>query len=718
MKKNNETKILDQPLQFLKGVGPKRAAVLKKCGLETIWDAINYFPFRQEDRRKIKHIRDVKDEEFVTVYGFVESIAVKKTKNNKKIVQVAIRDASGSIYGVWFNQPWMKDKFSEGQKILFSGKASFFKFISISNPSVEFLPDDFFPDDYEGTLIPIYKLTEEIKAYAMRNTIHAALDAGLYEIEEYLPEKVIKQFGFMPIREAYKIIHSYHCSLEDFSPQNIFKAKQRLIIDEFFVIAMGLLLKRKQSEQLPYKIHHKKPGKILKSFLKALPFDLTSAQKKVLKEIKENMLEKKPMNRLLQGDVGSGKTVVAICSMLIALESGYQAAIMAPTEVLARQHFKTISKFLKKFPIKIQVLTGSTKTKERRKILKSLKDGEPQIIIGTHALIQKEVEISKLGLGVIDEQHKFGVMQRNKLRNQIEQTDVLVMTATPIPRSLALTVYGDLTISVLDELPGGRKPIKTYVIRENILPRVWKFIHKEVNAGHQAYIVYPLIDESEKMPLKPATEMYEKLSKKIFPDLKIGIVHGRIPADEKEKVMLEFKSGNIDVLVSTTVIEVGIDVPNATVMVIEEAHRFGLAQLHQLRGRIGRGADASYCILVDSTPPIKPFKNKKDAHQPELIETNTNSRLAVMAETTDGFRIAEEDLKIRGPGEFFGINQTGIPALKLADLIKNEEELRLAKHLAETLLEYKESLKPQTKNAIRERLHHAFGSTIRGIDAG
>ncbi len=718
MKENKDIDILNQPLQFLKGVGPKRATALKKCGVETIWDAINYFPFRHEDRREIKHIRDVKDEEFATVYGFVESIAVKKTKAFKKIVQVAIRDASGAIYGVWFNQPWMKDKFSEGQKVLFSGKVSIFKYPSISNPSVEILPDDFFPDEYEGTIIPIYKLTEEIKAFAMRNTIHAALEAGLPEIFEYFPEKVMKQFSFMTLQEAYKIIHSYHCSPDQFSPQNIFKARQRLIVDEFFVIAMGLLLKRKRSEHLPYKIHHKNPGNILKSLLKSLPFRLTTAQKKVLKEIKENMLANKPMNRLLQGDVGSGKTVVAICAMIIAIESGYQAAIMAPTEVLARQHFKTISKFLENLPIKIQILTGNTKTKERREILKSLADGKPQIIIGTHALIQKGVEMSNLGLGVIDEQHKFGVMQRNKLRDQAEQTDVLVMTATPIPRSLALTVYGDLTISVLDELPGGRKPIKTYVIREDVLPRVWKFIRKEVNAGHQAYIVYPLIDESEKMPLKPATEMHEKLSKKIFPDLKIGLVHGRIPADEKENVMQDFKSGKIDVLVSTTVIEVGIDVPNATVMVIEEAHRFGLAQLHQLRGRIGRGAASSYCILVDSTPNLKPFKNKKNLHQLELIETNTNSRLAVMAETTDGFRIAEEDLKIRGPGEFFGIDQTGLPALKLADLLKNEEELRLARHLADTLLEYKESLKPETRKAIRERLHHAFGSTIRGIDAG
>jgi len=718
MSENKETDILNQPLQFLNGVGPKRAAALKQCGLETVWDAVNYFPYRHEDRREIKHIKDVKNEEFATVYGFVESIAVKKTRARKKIVQVAIKDASGIIYGVWFNQPWMKDKFTEGRKVLFSGKVSLAQFPSMNNPSVEILPDDFFPDEYEGSLIPVYRLTEEIKAYAMRNVIHAALEAGLSEIQEYFPEKVMKQFSFMNLQEAYKIIHSYHCSAEQLSPQNIFKARQRLIVDEFFVIAMGLLLKRKRSEQLPYKIKHKPPGKILENFLKILPFTLTAAQKKVLKEIKENMLANKPMNRLLQGDVGSGKTVVALSAMIMAVESGYQAAIMAPTEVLARQHFKTVSLFLHSVPIKIHLLTGNTKTKERKEILKSLSEGEPQIIIGTHALIQKKVEIPKLGVAIIDEQHKFGVMQRNKLRDQAEQTDVLVMTATPIPRSLALTVYGDLTISVLDELPEGRKPIKTYVIREDVLPRVWNFIRKEVNAGHQAYIVYPLIDESEKMPLKPATAMYEHLCKNVFPDLNIGLVHGRVSTDEKENVMRDFKSGKIDVLVATTVIEVGIDVPNATIMVIEEAHRFGLAQLHQLRGRIGRGADSSYCILVDNSLSFEPLKNKSQPLQPELIETNKNSRLAVMAETTDGFRIAEEDLKIRGPGEFFGIDQTGLPSLKIAELLKNEEELRLARHLADTLLEYKDSLKLETRKAIRERLHLAFGSTIRGVDAG
>jgi len=714
--------VLDSSIQFLKGVGPKKADALKKCGVSTVWDALNYFPYRHEDRRKIIHIRDVENGEFVTVYGLVDSIASRRMRNRKSLVQVSIKDASGVIYGVWFNQRWMKDKFKKGQKVLFSGKAQISPSLQINNPAVEILPEDFFPEDYEGTLIPIYRLTEEINALAMRKVIHAALSRGLSYVEEYLPEKVLKQFSIMPLREAYKIIHSYDCPAEKLTEQNIAVARRRLVIDEFFVIAMGLLMKRRRTEQLPYNLHHKKPGNLVKDFIKNLSFNLTGAQKKVLKEIFDDLVKNKPMNRLLQGDVGSGKTIVALIAMLTAVDSGYQAAIMAPTEVLARQHFKTISNQLLGTGVKINILTGSTKAKPRREIFESLENGDPQIIIGTHALIQAGVNIPKLGLAVIDEQHKFGVMQRNQLRGESDQIDVLVMTATPIPRSLALTVYGDLTISTIDEMPKGRLPIKTHVILPERLPRVWEFIRKQANLGRQAYIVYPLIDESDKLPLKPAIAMYEKLKNEIFPDLKIGLVHGRVKADEKEIVMNSFREGNTDVLVSTTVIEVGIDVPNATVMVIEEAHRFGLAQLHQLRGRIGRGGETSYCVLVNNEPDDRPvwekYKKNNEPVQQDLIETTSNSRLAIMAETNDGFRIAEEDLKIRGPGEFFGIEQTGLPALKIANIISDKEELKLSRHIADTLYQYRDTLKTETREKIRHRLYRAFGKTIRGVDAG
>ena len=714
--------VLDSSIQFLKGVGPKRASALKKCGVSTVWDALNYFPYRHEDRRKIIHIRDVKNGEFVTVYGLVDTIASRRMRNRKTLVQVSIKDASGYIYGVWFNQKWMKDKFKEGQKVLFSGKAQTSPSLQITNPSVEILPEDFFPEDYEGTLIPIYRLTEEINALAMRKVIQAALERGLPFIEEYLPEKVLKQFLIMPLREAYKIIHSFDYPAEELTEQNIAFARRRIVIDEFFVIAMGLLMKRRRTEQLPYLIHHKEPGKLVKDFIKNLDFTLTSAQKKVSREIADDLVKNKPMNRLLQGDVGSGKTIVALIAMLTAIEGGYQAALMAPTEVLARQHFKTISNQLRGTGVEIHVLTGSTKVKERREINESIASGKPQIIIGTHALIQAKVKIPKLGLAIIDEQHKFGVMQRNQLRGEVEQIDVLVMTATPIPRSLALTVYGDLSISTIDEMPKGRIPIKTYVIRPERLPRVWDFIRKQVKSGRQAYVVYPLIDESDKLPLKPAAAMYKKLKTDIFPDLRVGLVHGRVKADEKENVMNDFREGKIDILVSTTVIEVGIDVPNATVMVIEEANRFGLAQLHQLRGRIGRGGEVSHCILVnnekDEQPVWEKYKKNKEPVQQNLLETTSNSRLAIMAETNDGFRIAEEDLKIRGPGEFFGIEQTGLPALKIANLIGDEEELRLSRHIADTLYQYRDTLKPETREKIRNRLHRAFGKTIRGVDAG
>lgn len=712
--------VLAQPVQFLKGVGPKRAAALRRCGIHTVWDAVNYFPFRHEDRRALTLVRDVKDDAFVTVYGIIDSVDARQTRKFKTIVQVGLKDRTGALYGTWFNQPWMADKFTVGQKALFTGKAQLRPYPAISNPSVELLPDDFSPEEYEGTLTPVYRLTEELHARTMRQTIHAALAVALPLIEEYLPEKVQRQCDLLALPEAYKIIHAYECSREQMTPAMLQRARRRLVLDEFFVIAMGLLLKRRRTEQLPYSVRHKPPGELVRALLKRLPFHLTAAQQRVLKEIKEDLLAPTPMNRLLQGDVGSGKTIVALLAALMAIEGGYQVALMVPTEILAQQHYRAITALLEGVPVEVRLLTGSTRRAERQAVVAEIESGMPLLVIGTHALIQSGVQFTRLGLAIIDEQHKFGVMQRNRLRDQAEQTDVLVMTATPIPRSLALTVYGDLSVSRIDELPAGRKPVKTYVVRPERLPRVWAFVRKEVRAGHQAYIVYPLIDESDQLPLKPAAAMYEHLRTRVFPDLAVGLVHGRVPAEERDRIMREFKAGKINILVATTVIEVGIDVPNATVMVIEDAQRFGLAQLHQLRGRIGRGSAVSYCILVDNSPEegAGPPSVMPRQQQPELLETTQNSRLAVMAETNDGFRIAEEDLKLRGPGEFFGLQQTGLPALHIADLVRDEEELRLARHIADTLVGYRDSLKPETRERIRERLRRAFGNTIRGVDAG
>jgi ATP-dependent DNA helicase RecG len=715
--------ILSQPLQFLKGIGPKRAAALQRCGLVTVADAMNYFPYRHEDRRSISRVSHAADGEYVTVCGVVDTVASRRTRSYKTIVQVGIRDDTGVLYGIWFNQPWMEDKFRKGQQVLFSGKFQFAPFPSINNPSVEILPDDFESGEYEGTLIPVYRLTEDISAYAMRKIVRAALEVGLPAIEEYFPRKVCTQYNLIALPDAYAIIHAYDQPADQLDALHLSRARRRLVLDEFFTITMGLLLKRRHTEHMPYSLKHSRPGTMVRDFINSLPFSLTAAQKRVLKEITDDLVSPHAMNRLLQGDVGSGKTVVAVIAMLTAVESGYQAALMAPTEVLARQHFATISSFLKDVPVPVHVLTGSTRGRERKEIIASLAAGDPQIIIGTHAIIQEGVELPRLGLAVVDEQHKFGVMQRNRLRDQSEQPDVLVMTATPIPRSLALTVYGDLSNSILDEMPRGRQPIKTYVIKPDRLKNVWEFIRKQVHEGHQAYVVYPLIDESDKMPLKAATSMYEHLSRDVFPELQVGLIHGRVSADEKDRIMGAFSNGSIHILVSTTVIEVGIDVPNATIMVIEEAHRFGLAQLHQLRGRIGRGSAASYCILVDNSPEnditAEPSVKRPSApEQPELLETYMHSRLAVMAQTNDGFRIAEEDLKMRGPGEFFGIEQTGIPALHIADLIEDEEELTLARHLAETLLSYRDQLTSETREKLRRRLQRAFGTRIRGVDAG
>jgi ATP-dependent DNA helicase RecG len=715
--------VLRQPLQYLSGVGPKRAEALRRCGLATVWDAINNFPFRHEDRRAITLVNQLENGTPATVYGLVDVVRVRQTRQRKSIVSIAVKDATGALEAVWFNQPWMRDKFHQGDKVLLTGKPQNVPFPTMNSPLYEVMPEDFFADDYEGVVAPIYRVTEDISVRVMRQVIHAALACALPHIDEYFPDKVLQQYNLMPLPDAYRAIHAYNIAAGELTQTVLTRARRRLVLDEFFVIAMGLLLKRRRTEQLPYTTRHTPPGELTRRFIGQLPFQLTSAQRSVLSEIKHDMLARVPMNRLLQGDVGSGKTVVALTAALMAIEGGYQVALMAPTELLAQQHYKTITKLLDGLPVMVNLLTGSTPARARRPILAELDAGHPQVLIGTHALIQSGVNLPRLGLAIIDEQHKFGVMQRNRLRDQSEQTDVLVMTATPIPRSLALTVYGDLCVSKIDEMPHGRRPIKTYVVKPERLPRVWSFIRQETAKGHQAYIVYPLIDESEALQLKPATAMYEELRTTVFSDLRVGLVHGRISAQEKEATMQAFSSGAIDVLVCTTVIEVGIDVPNATVMVIEEAHRFGLAQLHQLRGRIGRGAAASYCILVDGSVPEEaaptPRRGAPRApQQVELLETNPLSRLAVMAQTHDGFVVAEEDLKLRGPGEFFGIQQTGLPALHIADLIKDEEELKQARHLAETLIDYRDSLKPETRERLRARLLRAFGATIRGVDAG
>lgn len=718
--KSGEKDIAKQPLQMLKGVGPRRAQKLAKCGLGTVWDAINYFPFRHEDRREVSPIEQAMDGDEVTVCGYVDSVASRKTRSRKSLVQVALRDDTDIMYGVWFNQPWMADKFKKGKKVIFSGTAKMDRMPSIMNPSWEIVPDDFDPAQYEGTVIPIYRLTEDISAHVMRTIIHSALDVALTEIIEYLPEEYRKKYSLMPLPDAYRIIHAYKTSAEELSDHNMARARRRLVCDEFFTIAMGLRISRHHSEQVPYTITYTEEPELTRQFIASLPYELTGAQKRVLREIKENLDAPRPMNRLLQGDVGSGKTVVALTAMLYAVENGYQAAFMAPTEVLAHQHYDTLCALSKNTNVHIQFLVGGLPAAVRREKIENIRDGAPQIIVGTHALIQKDVEIPNLALAIIDEQHKFGVAQRNALRDQQETgIDVLVMTATPIPRSLALTVYGDLTTSRIDELPGGRKPITTKVVTPSRLPKVWRFVREEAQRGRQTFVVYPLIDESDKLPLKAAAAMHEELSKKIFPDLRVGLVHGRLSAQEKESVMSAFAAGEIDILVATTVIEVGIDVPNATVMIIEEAQRFGLAQLHQLRGRIGRGGEKSYCILVDNSGGDAGARYARgDDRQQELLEYDEHSRLAVMEATQDGFRIAEEDLKMRGPGEFFGVEQTGLPALHIADIIKDEEDLKVSRFMAEEIFAERDALNAEIRASVRTRIKRAFGDDLRGVDAG
>lgn len=710
--------VLSLPVRMLKGVGERRAAQLARCGVHTVWDALHYFPYRHEDRRTICAIADAEEGANVTICGRVESVAARTTRTRKKVVHVAVRDDTGVLYGVWFNQPWQEGHFQRGQTVLFSGTVTADRVPTITHPSWSRVGDDFDPATYTGTVIPIYRLTENISAHVMHSIIHAALAQGLDAIQEYLPAAYIEKYRLMPLQDAFRIIHAYRAKGEELSPHTIARAQRRLVIDEFFVIAMGLRIVRYHRTRAPYTLSYTHTPTLTRRFIQSLPFTLTPAQTRVLREIKEDLDAPCPMNRLLHGDVGSGKTVVALTVMLYAVENGYQTVFMAPTEILARQHYETFMSLRGDIPVDICLLIGGLSAAARKEKLAQIRSGTPQIIVGTHAVIQKDVEIPRLALAVIDEQHKFGVAQRNALKDMTPTgCDVLVMTATPIPRSLALTVYGDLAVSKIDTLPRGRQAITTKVVTPGRLPKVWSFVRNEARRGRQTYVVYPLIDESDKMPLKAAAAMHTELATRVFSDLRVGLVHGRLSTQEKDAVMGAFAAGEIDILVATTVIEVGIDVPNATVMIIEEAQRFGLAQLHQLRGRIGRGRDKSYCILVDNSGGDAGGGAVRKA-DPELWEYDEQSRLAVMEATQDGFVIAEEDLRLRGPGEFFGVEQTGIPSLRIAHLVRDQKELILSHHIAEELFSARDTLDSSVRTRLRTRLHRSFGDALRTVDVG
>lgn len=650
-------------LQFIKGIGPRRAEILYKYGIKTLTDLLNYFPRKYVDHSNIVPLNKLQPEQEVTVIGRIEAAGIKRAR--KPIFYIVISDDNGILEAVWFNAAnYFKNLFKVGDWVSLSGKVGFYRGFQLTHPEYDRLGEKEIENLINtGRIIAFYSENESFKraginSYTFRRIFDFLVKNHLQEFGEFFPQEILNKRRFINRSKAFKEIHI---------PENskvLAEAIRRFKYEDFYFLQLMFALQKAHQKQRPIGIAFERKSPRLEKLYQSLSFELTEAQKKVVKEIRKDMRSTSPMNRLLQGDVGSGKTLVALMAILIAIDNGYQAALMVPTEILADQHFINIARMLKPLDVKVSLLTGSTSQKQRSLLKEELRQSTPHLVIGTHALIQDAVRFSELGLIVIDEQHRFGVMQRSQLVEKGIHADVLVMTATPIPRTLAMTAYGHLDNSVIDEMPANRKAITTVWRFDNKAEKIYQFIQERLDTGEQAYIVYPLVEESEKLDLKAATEGYNFLANNIFDRNNIALIHGRMKSDEKERIMRAFASNKIKVLVSTTVIEVGVDVPNATVILIEHAERFGLSQLHQLRGRVGRGETQSYCIL-------------KTTYN---IGNIAQKRMRIMTETQDGFVIAEKDLELRGWGDFFGTRQHGLPEFRIANPVKDREILEQARN--------------------------------------
>lgn len=694
-----DSSVVGRPIESLRGIGPAKARTLGRIGVRTVGDALYHLPFRYEDRRLLTQMRDLRTGLHETVRGMILSSENRGIRGRRSAIhEIVISDGTGNIAAKWFNQPFLKQNLSPGREVILSGTIGIDRFrgcMEVLNPEYELVTDDKDVLIHTSRIVPVYHLTEGISQKQFRKIMFGIVDGHSMEFEDPLPPDIAVRHGLPDFRDTVAQVHfpDHDSDLASFergdSPYH-----RRLVFQEFFIFELGMAMRKRLGVSGRGPVFKCK-GRLSKKLIESLPFPLTAAQVRVIGEISAAMKSPHPMQRLLQGDVGSGKTVVALTAILNAVECGYQVALMAPTEVLAEQHYATIHGIIERLGLKTMLLLGGGGDDRRAKIA----SGEIPIVVGTHALIQGGLRFKKMGLCVIDEQHKFGVIERSLLAKKGINPHVLVMTATPIPRSLALTIYGDLDYSVIDELPPGRQAVVTETLRPQDKTRIYGLLDREIGQGRQAYIVYPVIEESEKMDWKSASRGKEAFER-MFPAYRIGLLHGRMDHYEKEAVMASFRGGQIDILVTTTVIEVGVDVPNASVMVVVHAERFGLAQLHQLRGRVGRGADRAHCLLV--------CYGGEDG--------DAGRRLNAMVKYSDGFRIAEEDLAIRGPGEFFGTRQAGVPEMKVADIIKHYDILENARAEAFRLIDADPKL--EGFPLLREAVESLWGGAVGPMTTG
>lgn len=692
---------LDTSLQYLKGVGPKLAALLARHGIRTVGELLEFFPRAYEDQRAARNIASLKLGDIVSVRAQVVSVqSFNMGRSQRKMYDVVVRDASGQIRCKFFRVPYKGyfERFTPFKEVRVVGKVTEYRGqLQFHHPDIR----DVDPaEEIQDALIPLYTEIEGLST----TKIHRFIKAALTQIpdenwpEEQLPLWLVKKYHLIPRRKALELLHGPDPALAPQYAEFKTQAHRRIIFEEFFWLEL-FLASKKTGFKKEKGVALKNPGTFVERLERSLPFPLTGAQKRAFAEIKADLETPSPMHRMVQGDVGSGKTLVSFMAALHAAESGTQACMMAPTEILAEQHFKNAQSLLAPLGLRLGLLTGRTKASERKDLLAKLLSGEIDFLIGTHALIEEEVRFKDLTLVIIDEQHRFGVEQRGILKNKGRSPHFLVMTATPIPRTLAMTVYGDLDVSLIDELPPGRSPIQTRVVFESKKPQAFQFLYEQVQKGHQAYVVYPLVEESEKIDLKDAVSEFEKIQA-LFPKLKMGLVHGKMKSSEKDEVMTRFRQGELQVLVATTVIEVGVDVPNANIMIIEHAERFGLSQLHQLRGRVGRGTHKSFCVMIMG------YAVSEEARQ----------RTEFMEKTTDGFKIAEFDLEMRGPGEFMGTRQSGLPGFKMANLVRDITILQEAREAAFEVLRIDSQLKSAEHQNLRQELTRSHGpAALAGI---